>query len=139
MNTTPLRILLVEDNKGDAVLTQLALEAANIYCKLHVVGSVKQGLDFIFKRKQYEDIYTPDIIITDLNLPDFPGTRMIKEVKQTKQLRDIPIVVMTTSDMESDRLKCMELKANDYIVKDMDFDNFVNNVQTITHHLPLAL
>jgi len=139
MNTIPLQILLVEDNTGDAVLTQLALKAANIYFKLHVVDSVKQGLDFVFKRNKYIDTYTPDIIITDLNLPDFSGTKLIQEVKQTKRLKNIPVVVMTTSNMESDRMKCMELKANHYIVKDMDFDNFVDNVQTITRYLPLAL
>jgi len=118
----PLQILLVEDRKSDVILTHLALIEMDIDFKLHIVSSVKDGMNFLYKRNPNN--ITPDVIFTDLNLPDLPGTEFLKKVKSSTEFDHIPVFVITTSDSVEDLMDCQRLKANDYIVKHIDFEIF---------------
>ncbi|WP_245859733.1 response regulator [Methanosarcina spelaei] len=86
---------------------------------------------FLNKQGQFLDAPRPDIIILDLNLPKKDGREVLQEVKQDENLRNIPIVVLTTSTAEEDILKSYNLHANAYITKPVDFDQFIKVIKSI--------
>lgn len=129
----PVEILLVEDNPGDALLTQEALESGKIKNNLYHVKDGEEALDFLFGRGAYKEIgpRKPDIILLDLNLPKKDGREVLKDVKNDPDLKTIPIVVMTTSTADEDILKCYQLNANCYITKPVSIEQFAKVVGTI--------
>jgi len=127
MKTTPIEILLVEDNPADVRLTQEALREGKVKNNLSVARDGEEALAFL---RRY-DAPRPDLILLDLNLPRRDGREVLKEIKDDPQLRMIPVVVLTTSAAESDILKSYSLHANCYITKPVDLDQFITVVKSI--------
>lgn len=124
-------ILLVEDNPGDVRLTKEALGEGRIYNNLNVVRDGIEALAFLLREGEYADAPRPDIILLDLNLPRKSGREVLAEIKKDKVLKNIPVIVLTTSQAEEDILKVYGLNANCYITKPVDFDHFIKIVQSI--------
>src|SRR5688500_16334840 len=100
-----IHILLVEDNAGDVRLTQEALTDGKILHTLYTVKDGVQAMDFLRKNPPYTDAFTPDLVLLDLNIPRKNGQEVLKEIKQDKDLKSIPVVILTTSSSEQDVLK----------------------------------
>jgi CheY-like chemotaxis protein len=128
---TVCEVLLVEDNPADARLTQEALREGTMRNNLHHVKDGVEALLFLRREGPYENAPTPDVVILDLNMPRKNGRQVLAEMKQDAQLRLIPVVVLTTSEAESDILESYQLNANCYITKPVDLDKFINIVRTI--------
>lgn len=126
-----IEILLVEDNPGDVRLTREALKDMKLKHALHVVPDGVEALSFLRREGQYGDMPRPDIILLDLNLPRKDGREVLEEIKQDDELKRIPVVVLTTSDDESDILASYNLHANCYITKPVDMQSFIAIVQNI--------
>ena len=128
---TAIDILMVEDNPGDARLTQEALKESKVYNNLHHVRDGVEAMEFLHKEGTYADAPTPDIILLDLNLPRKDGRQVLAELKAIPRLKNIPVVVLTTSEAEQDIVKSYELHANCYITKPVDLDKFVEIIHGI--------
>ena len=127
----PVEILLVEDNPGDVRLTQEVLKEGRIHNTLNVVGDGVEALDFLHRRGVHADAKPQDLILLDLNLPKMNGREVLAEIKKDATLKQIPVVVLTTSSAEQDVLSAYDLHANCYITKPVDLDQFVRVVQSI--------
>lgn len=126
-----VRILLVEDNEGDIVLTLEALKEAKINNSVDVVNDGEAALQFLKKEGIYKDAPTPDIVFLDINLPKIDGTEILSIIKNDDTLRIIPVIMLTTSDAERDILKSYYNHANCYITKPVDLDKFMNIIKMI--------
>lgn len=127
----PIEILLVEDNPGDVRLTQEALKEAKVHTNLNVVEDGVEALQYVHNETSYADAERPDLILLDLNLPRMDGRQVLEELKQDPALRQIPVVILTTSEAEQDILKSYDLHANCYITKPVDLHQFMRVVQTL--------
>lgn len=127
----PFEILLVEDNPADVRLTMEALKDSSRNIKLHVVENGLEALHFLRKEKTYRESPTPDLIFLDLNLPKKNGQEVLAEIKEDKNLKQIPIVVLTISSAEEDIVNAYENHANCYITKPLDLDQFVKKILNI--------
>lgn len=125
------KILLVEDNPGDAELAKEALEASKFLNELFIVDDGVKAMDFLRKQGDYKDVPRPDIILLDLNLPRKDGREVLAEIKADEDLKIIPVVILTTSKADEDVLKTYKLHANCYITKPLDLSRFFEVVQTI--------
>ncbi|MFI6095361.1 response regulator [Lentzea sp. NPDC051213] len=124
-------VLLVEDDPGDALMTQEAFDHHKIRNTLHVVKDGVEALEFLRREGQYENAPRPGLILLDLNLPRKDGREVLSEVKADAELRSIPVVVLTTSEAEEDILRSYSLHANAYVTKPVDFDRFIEVVRQI--------
>jgi chemotaxis family two-component system response regulator Rcp1 len=127
----PIEILLVEDNPADVRLTREALKENKLSNNLHVAVDGVEALNFLYKKGKFSKSPRPDIILLDLNLPKKDGREVLAEIKQEKDLKRIPVVVLTSSKAEEDILKTYNLHANCYINKPVDFDQFLKVVKSI--------
>lgn len=122
-------ILLVEDNPHDAELTIRALKKRNLANQLFVVEDGAEALDFIFGRGQYaqRDVtHPPKVILLDLKLPKVNGLEVLQAIKTDERTRSIPVVMVTSSREDPDIKTAYALGANSYVVKPVDFDNFLD-------------
>lgn len=124
-------ILLVEDNPGDVRLTAEALRQAKIANSLHVVEDGEEALAFLSQEHDYCGAPFPDLILLDLNLPKKDGRELLADIKADEKLKQIPVVVLTTSQAEEDVLRAYKLAANCYITKPVDFPQFMKVVRSI--------
>lgn len=124
-------ILMVEDNPGDARLTTEALKENKLANDLHHVLDGVEAMAFLRREGQYADAPRPDIVLLDLNLPRKDGREVLAEIKADPELMHIPVVVLTTSEAESDILRSYKLHANCYITKPVDLDKFIQIVHGI--------
>jgi len=127
----PIEILLVEDNPGDARLTQEAFREGKIGNNLSVVSDGLEALAFLRQEGQYENATRPDMILLDLNLPRMDGRELLARIKSDEELKRIPVVVLTTSKAEEDILKSYNLHANCYISKPVELSQFLEVVRSI--------
>lgn len=127
----PIEILLVEDNPGDVRLTEEVFREAKIQNNLQVVMDGVEAMAFLRREGKYADSPQPDIILLDLNLPKKDGREVLAEIKADPVLRRIPVVALTTSKAEEDILKTYALHLNCYIVKPVDFEQFMKVVSSI--------
>ncbi len=127
----PIDILLVEDSPGDARLTEEALKESKVLNRLHLARDGMEALAFVRREGAFSMAPRPDIILLDLNLPKKDGREVLAELKDDPALKNIPVVVLTTSKAEQDVLKAYELHANCYITKPVDFDKFMSVVRQI--------
>lgn len=127
----PVDVLLVEDNSGDRDLTHEAFRLADIRCHLHAVEDGEQALAFLRCTGPYETAPRPALVLLDLNLPRKSGHEVLREIKSDARLRKIPVVIMTTSDSDSDLENCYHLGANSYITKPVDFDVFTGSIRAL--------
>ncbi len=131
MNAHTVNILLVEDSIGDIRLTQEAFKEAKVNNQLSVCKDGVEAMAFLHKEGEYANSPTPDLILLDLNMPRKNGMEVLSELKADSNLQSIPVVILTTSAAESDIAKSYGLSANCYISKPVDFDQFVNVIQSI--------
>ena len=126
-----VEILLIEDSPGDVRLTIEALKEAKIKNNLSVVQDGVDAMEFLQRKGSYKNAIRPDLILLDLNLPRKDGREVLAEIKNTPELRQIPVVVLTTSRAEEDILRAYDLHANCYITKPVDFKQFMSVVKSI--------
>lgn len=124
-------VLLVEDDPGDALMTQEAFEHHKIRNSLHIVRDGVEALQFLRREGEHANAPRPGLILLDLNLPRMDGREVLAEVKADERLRSIPVVVLTTSEAEEDILRSYNLHANAYVTKPVDFDRFIEVVRQI--------
>lgn len=127
----PFEILLVEDNVADVRLIKDLLRESKSPTNLHVARDGNEAVEFAFKRGNFAQAVTPDLILLDLNLPEKHGREVLKEIKSDPTLRRIPVIVLTTSGAEEDIMNCYELHANCYIRKPVDLDRFITVMKGI--------
>jgi len=127
-------IVIVEDNPNDAELMVRSLKKNQLANSLIVLEDGEQALDFIFRRGQYasRDLSgSPRVIFLDLKLPKTDGLEVLKQVKSNEQTRKIPVVIVTSSKEDPDIVAAYNLGANSYVVKPVDFDNFVKTINQL--------
>lgn len=124
MNRRLIHFLLVEDDDIHAHLVTRSLAKARVSNRVTRVSDGAAAIAFLQKEGQYADAEEPDVILLDLKLPKVNGHEVLSTIKQDERLKQIPVVVMTTSDAESDRAQAYNFHANSYVVKPVDFDRF---------------
>ena len=131
ISTKPLEILLVEDNKGDIGLITEFFSDAKVITNLHIAEDKKEAIYFLYGEDKFLDSPLPDIIILDLNLPKKDRREVLKEIKENDDLKNIPVIILTTSSADKNILRVYDLHANAYIVKPLDFDEFMKVIKSI--------
>jgi CheY-like chemotaxis protein len=127
----PVNILLVEDNPGDVRLTVEVLKEAKVLNTLEVAEDGADALAFLRNEGRYNEKPKPDLILLDLNLPGMDGRELLAIVKEDPELKRIPVVILTSSDAESDIVKTYDLHANCYVTKPINLDQFISVVKSI--------
>ena len=124
MNLQGVDFLLVEDNPDHVELIRKALQDNNVLNEVHVVNSGEKALDFLYKRGEYADMHRPGLILLDIKLPGMDGIEFLRRIKADPELKSIPVVILTTSESEEEKMKSYNNGANSYIVKPVDFEKF---------------
>jgi two-component system, chemotaxis family, response regulator Rcp1 len=130
-NTKAFDILVIEDNPGDARLIKEVLIENKILNNLNILKDGVEAMNFLLKKGEYTNAPRPDLIFLDLNLPKKDGREVLSEIKTNDILKQIPVVVMTTSQSEEDIFKSYSLHANCYITKPIDLEQFVKVIQSL--------
>jgi two-component system response regulator len=131
-NFDPVQILIVEDNPNDAELTLRALKKHNLVNDLYVAQDGQEALDFIFCQGQFESrsLAKPlKVIFLDLKLPKISGLEVLKRIKSDPRTKKLPVVIITSSKEDPDIKAAYELGTNGYVVKPVDFNDFVRVMQ----------
>jgi two-component system, chemotaxis family, response regulator Rcp1 len=127
----PVKILLVEDNPVDVMMTREAFANARVSNSLYVVENGEEAMDFLYKRGFYASSPAPDIILLDLNLPKRDGREVLSEIKTDPSLKHIPVIILTTSESREDIWQSYKLQANCFITKPVDMEQFTNALESI--------
>jgi CheY-like chemotaxis protein len=127
------RILLVEDDPKDVELTLTALEDYNLANEVVVAGDGAEALDYLYCRGQFASRPpdNPAVLLLDLKLPKIDGLEVLHQIKSDENLRMIPVVVLTSSREEKDMVTSYKLGVNAYVVKPVDFHEFVNAIKEL--------
>ncbi len=131
---TTVTILMADDDEDDCMLASEALAESRLANDLHVVQNGEELMDYLYRRGKYVDFGSsprPGLILLDLNMPKKDGREALKEIKADPQLRQIPIVVLTTSKAEEDIYRSYDLGANSFITKPVTFAALVEVMKTI--------
>ncbi|HEY8159184.1 MAG TPA: response regulator [Methylobacter sp.] len=126
-----VEILLLEDEASDAYLVKMALKEGKVLANLHHVVDGREGLDFLNRTEKYIDAPRPDLIFLDLNMPRMNGCEFLTVIKANEQFKSIPVVVLTTSDVEKDVVQSYQLGATSFITKPVDMPQFIKAIQQI--------
>ncbi|MFG1916795.1 response regulator [Micromonospora sp. NPDC048898] len=127
----PVRILVVDDDPGDVLMIEEALADSDVEKVIDVVSDGEEAMEFLRAEGRHEDARRPDVILLDLNMPRMDGRQVLGAVKQDEDLRTIPIVVLTTSNADTDIVGSYTLQANAYVTKPIDLDDFNDVVRRI--------
>jgi len=127
----PIEILLVDDDPAHVRLTMEVIKGCKIKNNVTVMRNGEEALNFLFKRPPFEDRAMPDLIILDLNIPKKSGLEVIKEIRQGPEIKNLPVIVLTTSDDAKDIETAYKLGANCYITKPVDLNQFINVINCI--------
>lgn len=137
MNGEPIVILLAEDDPAHAEIVRRNLENSRIANRLMHVRDGQEALDYLYRRGRYadpEDSPRPGLILLDLRMPKVDGLEVLRTVKGDRDLKRIPIVVLTTSAAETDMARAYDNHANSYLVKPVDFEKFVVLMETLGYY-----
>lgn len=129
-----VNLLLVEDRLEDGELALMALKDHKLINQIKWVKNGQEALDFLFCEGEYANRtnkQNPKLILLDLKMPKVSGLEVIEAVRDNPDTQSIPIVALTTSREDQDRIKAYDLGVNSYIVKPVDFDNFTKSVQEL--------
>jgi CheY-like chemotaxis protein len=128
--SSPRPILLAEDNPNDVELILTAFEEARLVNEIVTVNDGEQALDFLYRRGAHAHRTgpLPAVILLDLKMPRVDGREVLRQIRSDPGLRTIPVVVLTSSREESDLLQTYQLGVNAYVVKPVDFEEFINAV-----------
>ena len=127
------RILMVEDDPRDVELTLTALEDYKLANEVVVCRDGQEALDYLYSRGKFSDRVNenPAVMLLDLKLPKVDGLEVLQQVKSDERLRMIPVVMLTSSHEENDMMRSYKLGVNAYVVKPVDFHEFVNAVKEL--------
>jgi CheY-like chemotaxis protein len=127
------RILLAEDNPKDVELTLAALEEHNLANEVVVVGDGAEALDYLYRRGKFalRAGNNPAVVLLDIKMPKVDGLEVLKTMKADPHLKTIPAVILTSSREEQDLIKGYELGVNAYVVKPVDFREFIKAVSNL--------
>ncbi len=132
---SPLKLLLIEDNPGDVLLAQQALEeGVDLRYRLDVVTDGDSAIRYLFRLGEYTDADIPDLIFLDLNLPRRNGKEILARIKQDSVLKFIPVIIFSTSESEQDIQSSFNLLADNYVVKPFSYTDFVVLISQIVHY-----
>ena len=128
-----VKILLVEDDPNDVELTLSALRENHIANDVIVARDGEEALDYLFRRGPHESRETgePAVVLLDLKLPKVSGMEVLERIKNDLQLRTLPVVVLTSSREEQDLVRSYNLGTNAYVVKPVDFHDFIEAVRQV--------
>ena len=126
-------ILLVEDNPNDLELTLVALERSQLANEVIVLRDGAEALDYLLRRNQHDDRVAgnPAVMLLDLKLPKVDGLEVLKVIRETEELRSIPVVMLTSSREEPDLDRAYSLGVNAYVVKPVEFKEFVSAISDL--------
>lgn len=126
-------ILLVEDNPNDLELTLVALERSQLANEVIVLRDGAEALDYLFRRNSYDDrpAGSPAVLLLDLKLPKVDGLEVLKAIRESEELRSIPVVMLTSSREEPDLQRAYALGVNAYVVKPVEFKEFVSAISDL--------
>lgn len=124
-------ILLIEDNPADIILTKEAFKECKAEHNISYVNDGIEAIKYLKKTDNYKDTLTPDIILLDLNLPKKDGRQVLAEIRADDKLRNIPVIILSTSKNENDIYASYELNANCYIPKPVELDSFFEIIACI--------
>jgi len=133
-NALPFNILLLEDEPADAYLIKVALEEGKMLANLHHVVDGREGLDFLHQNERFSNVPRPDLILLDFNMPRMNGREFLTAIKADPQFKDIPVIVLTTSDVERDVVASYQLGAASFITKPLDMTQFIGAVHHIENY-----
>jgi two-component system, chemotaxis family, response regulator Rcp1 len=133
-SSRPAEILLAEDNENDVELTRMAFKRCKLMLNMHHVPDGEECMAFLRKQGKYCNAPTPDLILLDLNMPRLDGREVLAEIVADKTLSAIPVVVLTTSGQDEEILKLYKLRCSSYIIKPVDFEQFLKAVRLIAEY-----
>lgn len=131
LRTPPIRVLLVEDNPGDADLTKDTMETGNLRLSVDVVTDGEGAMDYLLRRCALGEAAAPDVIVLDLNLPKMSGREVLAEIRQHQHLRTIPVVMLSSSTDPGDVAASYDLGASCYVNKPLGLAAFQAVVRAI--------
>ena len=128
----PISILLVEDDPADQKLIKMSFRDQRLANDVHAVASGEEGFDFLRRRGEYAGgAPRPDLILLDLNMPGMGGKEFLRRLKLEEGLKQIPVIILTTSDSERDIIDSYKLQASGYVHKPVSLDEFKQVMQKI--------
>ena len=139
MNETAqvIDLLLVEDSPDDREMALHSLKKHRLSNRILAVKDGEEALDFLFNRGPYSDRNADDnprVVLLDVKLPKIDGLEVLRQIRKNEKTRYLPVVMLTSSDAESDLVKSYQLGANSYIVKPVDFRNFTDTVSELGYY-----
>lgn len=137
MSYDEVEILLVEDNPRDVELTLRALKKNHLANKVVTCSDGAAALDFLFARGQWSDRNgddLPKVVFLDLKLPKIDGIEVLRTIKADERTRDVPVVIVTSSLEERDRVESYALGVNSYVVKPIEFDDFARTLASVGYY-----
>jgi two-component system response regulator len=126
-----IHMLVVEDNPGDVELIRLAFKHSRVANRIDVVEDGEEALQYVRRSGRFAGVRRPDLIILDLNLPKVDGREVLEAIKADSRLKDIPVIVLTTSYAQHDVTYAYEHYANCYLTKPADVEEFLKKVRAI--------
>jgi len=134
MSLEPITILIADDDADDRFMSKKALQKNKLANDIYFVEDGEELLDYLHRHGKYNDSNspTPDLILLDLNMPRMDGREALRRIKQNPDFRQIPIIMMTTSQEESDIFKTYDLGVNSFITKPVSFEELVEIMQVIS-------
>jgi len=127
------RILLAEDSAKDVELTLSALEEKHLANKVDVVRDGEEALDYLYRRGPFQSRPdgNPAVVLLDIKMPKVDGLEVLRQIKSDERLKTIPVVVLTSSREEQDMVQSYKLGVNAYVVKPVDFSQFVDAIKEV--------
>lgn len=127
-------ILLVEDSWGDALLMREAFRESRLPARLSIVTNGEEALAYLNREPRYPEAKIPDLILLDLNLPRMDGRIFLRRLRHNPRFKELVVVVLTSSDLESDLREVQELEAQGYIIKTGDLKGFLQTAEILKDH-----
>lgn len=127
-------VLMAEDNKHDIIATKRAWKENNISNPLKIVSDGEECMDYLYKRGKYEEEDSaprPGILLLDIKMPKMDGLEVLKLIRESEELHRLPVIILTTSKNEEDRMKSYDLGVNAYIMKPVGFEGLTQAIKTI--------
>ena len=127
----PIKLLLIEDNEGDILLTKEAFEQSKLIAKIDVVKDGMAGINYFKEILDDESLSLPELVLLDINLPKKNGQEVLQFIKNNEILKQIPVIMLTTSSSDNDIINSYKNQANCYIMKPVDINTFMSVISKI--------
>jgi chemotaxis family two-component system response regulator Rcp1 len=123
------KVLMIEDNPGDILLTTEALEESKYVVEIEVVNNGRDGVDYLFNKGNFKNSARPDLVLLDINLPLKSGHQVLQEIKSDPSTQEIPVIMLTTSSTQDDIMTSYQEQASCYIVKPSEADQYLDFIK----------